>query len=301
MGADTQSEPMCSSRRSLICQHMQHRWFGYQTSSSGQGDQVVSAGKFQPLSILSSNSSEKVKINAVSVLMFSLYNPGALFKEKMLLCAYKMSPLRVIPSAGKNTFHEVFSVLSGWSTALQTDASLWIMSSATKALFVIHGGGKKGWVHLQPALCCNAYQGNLQELHLAIPSPATSEPPASSRGSQQQVGDRSTSSVAACRAQHVSQPLHTQANGLFYQPARCLVPVPARTPQLEAQGCDKAGLGDGGEGWEVLGRWAHRQQYGEKWIYCSGVGHRRASAQRHKGPALICAAAHRTACFVGNV
>lgn len=107
-------------------------------------------------------------------------------------------------------------------------------------------GSKKGRVHLQPALWCNAYQDNLQELYLAVPSPTTSEPPASSGRNQQQVGDQSTSSIAACHAQHVSQLLCTQATSLLYQPARHLVPATARTSQLEARECDKAGLGDGG-------------------------------------------------------
>lgn len=53
------------------------------------------------------------------------------------------------------------------------------------------------------------------------------------------------SSTAACPAWHVSQPLCTQATGLFYQPARCLVPAPARMSQLEAPGCDKTRLRDG--------------------------------------------------------
>lgn len=115
------------------------------------------------------------------------------------------------------------------------------------------GESKKGRVHLQRALCCNAYQDSLQELHLAIPSPTNSEPPASFGGCQQQAGDQSTSSIAACRARHISQPLCTQATGLFYQPASRLVPAPARTSQLEARGCDKAGLGDGGGGMGNIG------------------------------------------------
>lgn len=32
-----------------------------------------------------------------------------------------------------------------------------------------------------------------------------------------------------------------------------MVPATARTSQLESKGYDKAGLGDGGEGWEILG------------------------------------------------
>lgn len=159
---------------------------------------------------------------------------------------------------------------------------------------------KKGRFHLQPALCCNAYQDNLQELHLAIPSPTTSEPPASFRGCQRQVGDRSASLIAACRAQHISQPLCTQASSLFYQPARRLVPAPARTSQLEAQGCDKAGLGDGGRdgkywGGELIGSSTGRSGFIAVVWDVEGLAHRR------KGPALICAAAHRTAHFMGNV
>ena len=183
----------------------------------------------------------------------------------------------------------------------RTDASLSGLLAVLHKLYLWStGGSRKGWVHLQPALRCNAYQDNLQELYLLIPSPTTPESPGSFGECQQQVGDPSTSSTAACHARHVSQPLHTQATGLFYQPACRLVPATARTSQLEAQGCDKAGLGDGGEGWEILGRWAHRQPYGERWIYRSGAGRSGASTQRCKGPGLICAGAHRTACFTGK-
>lgn len=111
----------------------------------------------------------------------------------------------------------------------------------------------------------------LQSLQLAL------------REASWQVRDQSTISIAACCAWHISQPLCAQAIGLVYQPARRLVPATARMSQLEARGCDKAGL-DGREGWEALGKWAHRQQYGEKWIYCGAVRHGEASTQRHKGP-----------------
>lgn len=67
----------------------------------GQGDEVVPAGKFQPLSILSSNKT--VRINLVPDSVFSLHSPGIVFQEKMHLCAYKMSPLRIILSAEKKT------------------------------------------------------------------------------------------------------------------------------------------------------------------------------------------------------
>lgn len=109
----------------------------------------------------------------------------------------------------------------------------------------IYSGSKKGQVYQQPALCCNAFQDNLQELHLVIPLPTSSALPSSSRRSQLQVRDQSTSLTAACRAQLISQPLCTAATGLFYQPAHHLVPLTARTSQLEARECDKAGLGDG--------------------------------------------------------
>lgn len=66
------------------------------------------AGKFQPLSIPSSNSNKMVRANPVPASVFSLHNPGRIFQEKMHLCAYKMSPLRVILSADRNISHEVY-------------------------------------------------------------------------------------------------------------------------------------------------------------------------------------------------
>lgn len=124
----TQSEQSCYSRMSLVWQDMQ-QVLGIQLWA-GQCDQIVPAGKFQPLSIPSSNSNKMVRVNPVPASMFSLHNPGRIFQEKMHLCAYKMSPLRVILSADRNISHEVSSVSSVWSTPFQRDASLWITSSA---------------------------------------------------------------------------------------------------------------------------------------------------------------------------
>lgn len=105
--------------------------YRYQASGFWQGHQVVPAEKFQPLSIPSSNSSKMVWVSLVLASMFSVCNAGTVFQEKTHLCAYKMCPLRLILSTDKNIFHEVSLVLSVWLTALHTDASLWITSSAS--------------------------------------------------------------------------------------------------------------------------------------------------------------------------